>query len=224
MLDRNPEGAVVRGKWADLDFLKDVSDLNPTAQGHPVRRLSRPWLEFPRGAKARPRGNLLDATATSSRTTIPTSSTRPCTCHQFTSTSACTASTATSRRTTTATATSTGRSRARSKSSARTVTARRRTTRTCSTSGPAAPPGGTDLRLLRNADGQQSLRVARRRADPALGAGSGPRMGAEPGEGHRQSRACRVQRKGRARQADEQRRPPTELGHGRRAGESRPQG
>ncbi len=28
VLDRNPEGAVVRGKWADLDFLRNVTDLN----------------------------------------------------------------------------------------------------------------------------------------------------------------------------------------------------
>jgi hypothetical protein len=30
ILDRNPEGAAVRGKWSDPDFLKDVSKLNPT--------------------------------------------------------------------------------------------------------------------------------------------------------------------------------------------------
>lgn len=30
--DRNPAGAAVRGKWADLDFLKDVSKLNPELQ------------------------------------------------------------------------------------------------------------------------------------------------------------------------------------------------
>lgn len=29
-LDRNPEGAVVRGKWGDPEFLKGVSELNPT--------------------------------------------------------------------------------------------------------------------------------------------------------------------------------------------------
>jgi LVIVD repeat len=28
VLDRNPEGAVVRGRWADIEFLKDVSRLN----------------------------------------------------------------------------------------------------------------------------------------------------------------------------------------------------
>jgi hypothetical protein len=30
ILDRNPEGASVRGKWADVDFLRSVSSLNPT--------------------------------------------------------------------------------------------------------------------------------------------------------------------------------------------------
>ncbi len=30
ILDRNPEGAAVRGKWSDPDFLKEVSKLNPT--------------------------------------------------------------------------------------------------------------------------------------------------------------------------------------------------
>lgn len=29
ILDRNPEGAAPKGKWADVDFLKDVSKLNP---------------------------------------------------------------------------------------------------------------------------------------------------------------------------------------------------
>ena len=30
ILDRNPEGAAVRGKWSDPEFLKEVSKLNPT--------------------------------------------------------------------------------------------------------------------------------------------------------------------------------------------------
>jgi hypothetical protein len=29
-LDRNPEEAVIRGKWSDIDFVKEVSSLNPT--------------------------------------------------------------------------------------------------------------------------------------------------------------------------------------------------
>ena len=30
ILDRNPEGAAIRGKWSDVEFLKEVSKLNPT--------------------------------------------------------------------------------------------------------------------------------------------------------------------------------------------------
>ena len=57
VLERNPEGAAPRGLWADLDFLREVYDrVNPLARAHPVRRLSRPWLELPRGLQARPRG------------------------------------------------------------------------------------------------------------------------------------------------------------------------
>ena len=35
---------------------------------------------------------------------------------------------------------------------------------TLKTSGPAAPPGGTDLTLLRNPDGQPPLRMGRKKA------------------------------------------------------------
>ena len=57
VLDRNPEAAAPRGLWGDLDFLRDVYDrVNPLARTHPVRRLSRPWLELPRHLQARPRG------------------------------------------------------------------------------------------------------------------------------------------------------------------------
>ena len=56
VLDRNPEGAVVRGKWADVGFLKKVADLNPQLNDTHVCRLSRPWLELPCSAEARPAG------------------------------------------------------------------------------------------------------------------------------------------------------------------------
>ncbi len=56
-------------------------ELNPTAEGHPVRRLPRPWLEFPRGVQARPHAATCSMpAATWSRTTIRRSSRRPCTC------------------------------------------------------------------------------------------------------------------------------------------------
>ena len=53
VLERNPEGAAPRGLWADPDFLREVYDrVNPLARAHPVRRLSRPWLELPRASSA----------------------------------------------------------------------------------------------------------------------------------------------------------------------------
>ena len=66
------------------------------------------------------------------------------------------------------------KSPARSRSSARTVTARHRITPTLRTSGPAAPPGGTDMRLYRNSDGQRRFEwrdgklLQRSVLDPAL--------------------------------------------------------
>ena len=57
ILERNPEEAAIRGKWGDLEFLKDVVDAQSEAQGHAVRRLPRPRLELPRGLQARPQGH-----------------------------------------------------------------------------------------------------------------------------------------------------------------------
>ena len=44
----NPEAAAARGLWGDLDFLERVAELNPQAEAHAVRRLSRPRLGLPR--------------------------------------------------------------------------------------------------------------------------------------------------------------------------------
>ena len=76
-------------------------------------------------------------------------------CTRFISTWACTASIATSRRTRTATATSTARSPPRSRSTARIATARPTRYPRLRTSGPAAPPGGTDLATMRTTDGRK---------------------------------------------------------------------
>ena len=126
------------------------------AQGHAVRRLPRPRLEFPRGVQARPQGTLLDAEGK------PVAGRRSeeirqgaCTSPRSTSTSACTASTATSRRTRTATATSTARSPRRSRSTAPTATAPRTSIRRCAPRGRRRGPGGLDLSLLRTQDGRR---------------------------------------------------------------------
>ena len=61
MLDRNPEGAAPRGNWADLDFLRNVYDLNPTLKDTQFADYHGHGWNF-RGIFKRDReGNLLDA-------------------------------------------------------------------------------------------------------------------------------------------------------------------
>jgi hypothetical protein len=56
VLDRNPEGAAPRGLWATSISCATSMTCERQGAAHPVRRLSRPWLEFPRHPEARPRG------------------------------------------------------------------------------------------------------------------------------------------------------------------------
>jgi hypothetical protein len=64
VLDRNPEGAAVRGKWADLDFLRNVYDLNPDLKDTQFADYHGHGWNF-RGVFKRDRqGNLLDADGT----------------------------------------------------------------------------------------------------------------------------------------------------------------
>ncbi len=105
ILDRNPEAAATRGNWGDLEFLRQRRRPQPQAEGHPVRRLPRPRLEFPRGVQARPQGHLLDSDGPrGARRPIPTALREGGAHDGSTSTWASSASTATSPRTRTATA------------------------------------------------------------------------------------------------------------------------
>ena len=61
VLDRNPEGAVVRGKWADLDFLRNVTDLNPTLNDTQFADYHGHGWNFRAVQKRDLKGNLLDA-------------------------------------------------------------------------------------------------------------------------------------------------------------------
>ncbi len=61
VLDRNPEGAVVRGKWADLDFLRNVTDLNPQLNDTQFADYHGHGWNFRAVQKRDLRGNLLDA-------------------------------------------------------------------------------------------------------------------------------------------------------------------
>jgi hypothetical protein len=61
VLDRNPEGAAVRGSWADLDFLRNVYDLNPTMKDTQFADYHGHGWNFRAILKRDREGNLLDA-------------------------------------------------------------------------------------------------------------------------------------------------------------------
>jgi hypothetical protein len=61
MLDRNPEGAVVRGKWSDPQFLKSVSELNPQLKDTQFADYHGHGWNFRAVFKRDRKGNLLDA-------------------------------------------------------------------------------------------------------------------------------------------------------------------
>jgi hypothetical protein len=62
VLDRNPEGAAPRGKWADPDFLGKVADLNPTLKDTQFADYHGHGWNFRAVYKRDRVGNLLDAT------------------------------------------------------------------------------------------------------------------------------------------------------------------
>lgn len=60
-LDRNPEGAALRGKWGDPDFLANVSDLNPTLKHTQLADYHGHGWVFRAVFKTDRKGNLLDS-------------------------------------------------------------------------------------------------------------------------------------------------------------------
>jgi hypothetical protein len=61
VLDRNPEGAAPRGKWADVDFLRNVYDLNPQLKDTQFADYHGHGWNFRAVFKRDRGGNLLDA-------------------------------------------------------------------------------------------------------------------------------------------------------------------
>jgi hypothetical protein len=59
--DRNPEGAAPRGKWADVEFLAKVADLNPTMKNTQFADYHGHGWNFRAIFKQDRKGNLLDA-------------------------------------------------------------------------------------------------------------------------------------------------------------------
>ncbi len=64
VLERNPEGAAPRGKWADIDFLEKVSELNPTLTDTQFADYHGHGWNFRAVFKRDRTGNLLDAEGT----------------------------------------------------------------------------------------------------------------------------------------------------------------
>ena len=60
VLDRNPEGAAPKGKWADVDFLKEVSKLNPELDDTQFADYHGHGWNFRAVFKRDREGNLLD--------------------------------------------------------------------------------------------------------------------------------------------------------------------
>lgn len=61
VLDRNPEAAATRGKWGDVNFLKQVSELNPQMQDTQFADYHGHGWNFRAVFKRDRKGNLLDA-------------------------------------------------------------------------------------------------------------------------------------------------------------------
>ncbi|WP_349261183.1 hypothetical protein [Povalibacter sp.] len=61
VLDRNPEGAAPRGKWADVDFLRQVSEMNPQMKDTQFADYHGHGWNFRAVHKRDRKGNLLDA-------------------------------------------------------------------------------------------------------------------------------------------------------------------
>lgn len=61
VLERNPEGAAPRGKWADVEFLKQVSEMNPKLQDTQFADYHGHGWNFRAIFKRDRKGNLLDA-------------------------------------------------------------------------------------------------------------------------------------------------------------------
>ena len=173
VLDRNPEGAVVRGRWADVEFLKKVSELNPDLNDTQFADYHGHGWNFRAVQKRDLQGNLLDAEGEHRFERrpgqIPESSAPVVdSCRQR----SCTASTATSTQDNHGNGHLYGEVASAIEVECKDCHGTAQAYPNLRTSGPAAPPGGTDMRLYRNIDGKRRFRVARWQADSAFGFGT----------------------------------------------------
>ena len=206
MLDRNPGRSGDARQVGRRGFPARRRHAQSAAQGHAVRRLPRPRLEFPRGVQARPqRRPARCQRAMQSRTTIRDKFKKAVHLHvDRTSTSACSASTAISRRTIMATAISMARSAAAVEIGCKDCHGT--VEQLSEPATPRARPRSPAARICcasAHAGRAATLRVGRRQAVSALDGRSESRMDGEPGQGYGDARQPALQRQGGARQADE---------------------
>jgi len=155
VLDRNPEGAVVRGKWADLDFLRNVTDLNPQLNDTQFADYHGHGWNFRAVQKRDLRGNLLDAEGNIVANDDPDKFTKAvhmssihvdkgmhCVDCHFTQDNHGNGHIY-------------GEVASAIEVECKDCHGTAQSYPTLRTSGPAAPPGGTDMRLYRNDDGKR---------------------------------------------------------------------
>jgi hypothetical protein len=155
VLDRNPEGASVRGKWADIDFLRNVTDLNPQLNDTQFADYHGHGWNFRAIQKRDLEGNLLDAEGEIVANDDPEKFTKAvhlssihvdvgmhCVDCHFSQDSHGNGHIY-------------GEVASAIEVECKDCHGTAKAYPNLRTSGPAAPPGGSDLRLLRNADGQR---------------------------------------------------------------------
>ncbi len=155
VLDRNPEGAVVRGKWADVDFLRNVTDLNAELNDTQFADYHGHGWNFRAVQKRDLEGNLLDADGNIVSNDDPDKFQKAvhlssihvdvgmhCVDCHFSQDSHGNGHLY-------------GEVASAIEIECRDCHGTARNYPDLRTSGPASPPGGTDLRLLRNADGKR---------------------------------------------------------------------
>ena len=155
VLDRNPEGAAIRGNWADIEFLKNVSALNPGLKDTQFADYHGHGWNFRAVQKRDLRGNLLDAEGAIVANDDPQKFQKAvhlssihldkgmhcADCH-FTQDNHGNGHLY-------------GEVASAIEIECKDCHGTAQNYPTLKTSGPAAPPGGTDMRLFRNRDGQR---------------------------------------------------------------------
>ncbi|MEL7184869.1 MAG: hypothetical protein AAFN50_00365 [Pseudomonadota bacterium] len=155
VLDRNPEGAVVRGKWADLDFLRNVTDLNPQLNDTQFADYHGHGWNFRAVQKRDLEGNLLDAEGNVVSNDDPDKFKKAVHLSSVHLDKGMHCSDCHFSQDNHGNGHIYGEVASAIEIECKDCHGTAQSYPTLRTSGPAAPPGGTDMRLYRNADGQR---------------------------------------------------------------------